>query len=164
MLIYIVEDEADIRELESYALEKNGFEVRSFENGQEFWTAAKSCVPDLILLDVMLPGEDGFAILRRLRSEQAFIGIPVIMISARTAELDRVKGLDFGADDYLHPVLFCQILATLLLVCHFADLLSGDSPQTKIYRKILQCKIHSNFYCGRYSGNLLPINRPAKKR
>ena len=58
----------------------------------------------------------------------------------------------------LHPVLFCQMLIALLLVCHFADLLSGDSPQTKIYRKILQCKIHSNFYCGRYFENLLQIS------
>ncbi len=101
MLIYAVEDEAGIRELECYALEKAGFETCGFEDGRAFWEALETRVPDLILLDVMLPGEDGFAILRRLRSDPAFMPIPVIMISARTAELDRVKGLDFGADDYM---------------------------------------------------------------
>ena len=101
MLIYIVEDEANIRELESYALEKNGFEVQSFENSNGFYDAIKIPTPDLILLDIMLPGDDGLTILGKLRSDPACSRIPIIIISAKSTELDRVKGLDLGADDYM---------------------------------------------------------------
>ena len=101
MLIYIVEDEASIRELESYALEKNGYEVQCFENSHDFYASIKTKTPDLILLDIMLPGDDGLTILGKLRSEPTYSKIPVIIISAKTTELDRVKGLDLGADDYM---------------------------------------------------------------
>ena len=101
VLIYILEDEASIRELESYALEKNGYEVQCFENSNDFYAAIKWQIPDLILLDLMLPGDDGLTILGKLRREPAFSKIAVIIISAKTTELDRVKGLDLGADDYM---------------------------------------------------------------
>ena len=101
MLIYIVEDEERIRELESYALEKNDFEVMSFENSVEFYKALEIRLPDLILLDIMLPGDDGFTILKKLRDNAEHKNIPVIIISAKDTELDRVKGLDLGADDYM---------------------------------------------------------------
>lgn len=101
MLIYIVEDEASIRELESYALEKSGFEVQCFENSNDFYASIKVQAPNLILLDIMLPGDDGLTILARLRSDSSFSKIPIIIISAKTTELDRVKGLDLGADDYM---------------------------------------------------------------
>ncbi len=101
MLIYVVEDEAAIRELESYALEKNGYEVRCFEDANAFYDALRQQTPDLILLDLMLPGDDGLTILGKLRGDPATSGIPVIIISAKTTELDRVKGLDLGADDYM---------------------------------------------------------------
>lgn len=101
MLIYIVEDEERIRELESYALEKNDFEVMSFENPMEFYKAMEIRLPDLILLDIMLPGDDGLTILKKLRDNAEHKNIPVIIISAKDTELDRVKGLDLGADDYM---------------------------------------------------------------
>ena len=101
MLIYIVEDEERIRELESYALEKNDFEVMSFENPVEFYKAMEIRLPDLILLDIMLPGDDGLTILKKLRDNAEHKNIPVIIISAKDTELDRVKGLDLGADDYM---------------------------------------------------------------
>jgi two-component system alkaline phosphatase synthesis response regulator PhoP len=101
MLIYIVEDEERIRELESYALEKNDFEVMSFENSVEFYKALGIRLPDLILLDIMLPGDDGLTILKKLRDNAEHKNIPVIIISAKDTELDRVKGLDLGADDYM---------------------------------------------------------------
>ena len=101
MLIYIVEDEESIRELESYALEKNDFEVMSFENSVEFYKALGIRLPDLILLDIMLPGDDGLTILKKLRDNAEHKNIPVIIISAKDTELDRVKGLDLGADDYM---------------------------------------------------------------
>ena len=101
MLIYIVEDDASIRELERYALEKNGYEVRCFEGSDAFYDAMKQQAADLILLDLMLPGDDGLTILGKLRAESATADIPVIVISAKTTEFDRVKGLDLGADDYM---------------------------------------------------------------
>ena len=101
MLIYIVEDEERIRELESYALEKNDFEVMSFENSVEFYKALEIRLPDLLLLDIMLPGDDGLTILKKLRDNAEHKNIPVIIISAKDTELDRVKGLDLGADDYM---------------------------------------------------------------
>ena len=101
MLVYIVEDEERIRELESYALEKNDFEVMSFENSVEFYKALGIRLPDLILLDIMLPGDDGLTILKKLRDNAEHKNIPVIIISAKDTELDRVKGLDLGADDYM---------------------------------------------------------------
>ncbi|MCR5797127.1 MAG: response regulator transcription factor [Eubacterium sp.] len=101
MLIYIVEDEENIRELETYALIKNGYDVLSFDNSTDFYDAIKKQIPDLILLDVMLPGDDGLTILEKLRSNTAFSRIPIIIVSAKTTELDRVRGLDLGADDYI---------------------------------------------------------------
>lgn len=101
MLIYVLEDEESIRELELYALEKNGFEVQGFENSQSFYKTIEKHVPDLILLDIMLPGDDGLTVLKKIRSDAVFAKIPVIIISAKTTEFDRVKGLDLGADDYI---------------------------------------------------------------
>lgn len=101
MLIYILEDDENIREIESYTLRTNGFEVKDFELPQAFYNALASKKPDLIILDIMLPGEDGLTVLKTLKENAAYAEIPVIIISAKTAELDRVKGLDLGADDYL---------------------------------------------------------------
>lgn len=101
MLIYILEDDENIREIESYTLQTNGFEVKDFELPQAFYNALADKKPDLIILDIMLPGEDGFTVLKTLKSNNAYCEIPVIIISAKTTELDRVKGLDLGAEDYL---------------------------------------------------------------
>ena len=101
MLIYIVEDDDNIRELEAFAMKNNGYDTGCFESSKEFYKAVIKAVPDLILLDIMLPGEDGLAILKKLRDDPVTTKIPVIIISAKTTELDSVKGLDMGADDYL---------------------------------------------------------------
>lgn len=100
-MIYIVEDDPSIRELEQYALAQNEFETAGFPNAALFWKAMVERVPSLIILDVMLPGEDGFSILKKLRSDPLYAHLPVIMVTAKTSELDTVKGLDCGADDYL---------------------------------------------------------------
>lgn len=100
-MIYIVEDDASIRELEQYALQTNQYTVRGFEDGASFWAAVQETVPDLVILDVMLPDEDGYQILGRLRETAATRTVPVIMVTAKTSEIDVVKGLDHGADDYL---------------------------------------------------------------
>ena len=100
-MIYIVEDDASIRELEQYALQTNNFQVQGFEDGSSFWSAVRRSVPELVILDVMLPDEDGYQILGRLREDAATRQVPVIMVTAKTSEIDVVKGLDKGADDYL---------------------------------------------------------------
>ena len=100
-LVYIVEDDASIRELEIYALKNSEFEVKGFENGKSFINALESKVPDIALLDIMLPEEDGLALLTSIRQTPAYSDLPVIMVTAKTSEIDAVKGLDMGADDYI---------------------------------------------------------------
>lgn len=101
MKIYIVEDDPEIRELESYALKSSGYETVEFAEGSSFFDALHREKPDLVLLDVMLPGEDGLSILKRLRSQSDTMRLPVILVTARSTELDTVRGLDLGADDYI---------------------------------------------------------------
>lgn len=100
-MIYYVEDDEGIRELVVYTLQNTGFQAVGFENGQQLFNALQSTKPQLILLDIMLPGDDGMTILRRLRSDIATRKIPVIMITAKGSEYDKVIGLDSGADDYV---------------------------------------------------------------
>ncbi|MCM1286301.1 MAG: response regulator transcription factor [Acetobacter sp.] len=100
-LIYIVEDDTSIRELEIYALKNSNFDVMGFSDGKELAKALENRMADMILLDIMLPGEDGLSILTQLRTSEKFINIPVIMVTAKTSEIDAVKGLDMGADDYI---------------------------------------------------------------
>ena len=100
-MIYIVEDDAEIRELEVYALKSSGFESKSFDSGKNLDEEIKVQVPDLFILDIMLPGEDGLSILKRLRAQENTKNVPIIMLTAKSSELDKVKGLDLGADDYI---------------------------------------------------------------
>lgn len=100
-MIYIVEDDIEVREMETYALKSSGFDVMAFECGKVMDEQVKTKVPDLFILDIMLPGEDGLNILKRLRVQENTKGIPVIMLTAKGTELDKVKGLDLGADDYI---------------------------------------------------------------
>ncbi|MEA5011496.1 MAG: response regulator transcription factor [Angelakisella sp.] len=99
--IYCVEDDESIRELTLYALRSSGFEVQGFERGSEFFAAAKIAKPDLLLLDIMLPDEDGLSILARIRADAELARLPVILLTAKSTEFDKVKGLDSGADDYV---------------------------------------------------------------
>ena len=100
-LIYIVEDDESIREIESIALKNSNYIVSAFENAKEFYKKLDELVPDLILLDVMLPDESGYDIVRKLRKRPATQDIPIIMVTAKTTEMDMIKGLDGGADDYI---------------------------------------------------------------
>ncbi|MBP3488564.1 MAG: response regulator transcription factor [Roseburia sp.] len=99
--IYIVEDDVNIREIERYALKNSGYEVEEFESGAQLFARMKKALPSLLLLDIMLPDEDGLEILSQIRSQKDTAGIPIIMVTAKTSELDKVKGLDLGADDYI---------------------------------------------------------------
>ncbi|MCR5481389.1 MAG: response regulator transcription factor [Clostridia bacterium] len=100
-MIYCVEDDSAIRDLMVYTLKASGFDAQGFESDAGFWAAMKRKAPELVILDVMLPGEDGLTILKKLRSSPVTADIPVIMATARDSEYDKVIGLDSGADDYL---------------------------------------------------------------
>ena len=100
-MIYCVEDDKSIREIEMYTLQSTGFETKGFEDGHSFFEELKEKKPDLILLDVMLPDEDGISILTKLKKNPDTNDIPVIISSAKGEEYDKIKGLDTGADDYL---------------------------------------------------------------
>lgn len=100
-MIYLVEDDNSIRDLVVYTLGTTGFEAQGFERPSQFWSAMDSLLPDLILLDIMLPEEDGLSILKKLRAASSTARIPVIMLTAKSTEYDKVVGLDSGADDYI---------------------------------------------------------------
>ena len=100
-LIYIVEDDKSIQEIESFALTNVGYRVEGFETAKDFYKALETEIPDLILLDIMLPDEDGLSIVKKLRSDKETVLVPIIMVTAKTTEIDKVKGLDIGADDYM---------------------------------------------------------------
>lgn len=111
-MIYILEDDDSIRKLVTYALESQGMKTAGFAAPSAFWTAMKTQKPTLLLLDIMLPEEDGLQILKKLRSDPGTARIPVIMLTAKGAEYDRVEGLDAGADDYVtKPFGMMELLA-----------------------------------------------------
>ena len=99
--IYIVEDDVNIREIEAFSLKNSGYTVEEFGSAKEFWSRIYEKVPDLIVLDVMLPDEDGLEIVAKLRRRPETKKLPIIMVTAKSTEIDKVKGLDVGADDYL---------------------------------------------------------------
>ena len=99
--IYVVEDDQNIREIETFALKNVGYDVEDFDCAKTFYERRRHRSPDLILLDIMLPDEDGLSILQNLRSRTETRKVPIIMVTAKTTEIDKVKGLDMGADDYM---------------------------------------------------------------
>ena len=123
-MIYIVEDDANIRELESYALQSSGFSTACFENSESFFDACSAGLPELVLLDIMLPNEDGLSILKKMRSHPDLKQVPVIMVTAKTSELDKVKGLDSGADDYM-----TKPFGVMELISRVKALLRRAAPQ-----------------------------------
>ena len=100
-MIWCVEDDASIRDIEVYALTSTGFEAKGFEDGDSFWKALQSEKPELVVLDVMLPGVDGVTLLKRMKASEELQDIPVIMATAKGSEYDKIQSLDLGADDYL---------------------------------------------------------------
>lgn len=100
-LIYIVEDDMNIQEIEMFALRNTGYVTEGFANAKSFFSRIAEKIPDLILLDIMLPDQDGLEIVRKLRERPETVRVPIILVTAKTTELDKVKGLDIGADDYL---------------------------------------------------------------
>ncbi len=121
-MIYLLEDDDSIRKLVLYALENQGMSALGFAEPGEFWQAMQERTPELLLLDIMLPGEDGISILRRLREHERSKTLPVIMLTAKNAEYDRVLGLDTGADDYItKPFGMMELLARIRAVLRRAQ-------------------------------------------
>lgn len=116
-MIYIVEDDSGIRKLLMVALSGNGYETKGFSSGEELFEAIALEMPDLVLLDIMLPGKDGIEILSQLRSERTTSSIPVIMVTAKDSEYDKVLGFDSGADDYIaKPFSMLELLGRVKAV------------------------------------------------
>ena len=135
-MIYIVEDDSAIRELEQYALQSNGYEAVGFESSEPFWQAVHTTPPELVILDVMLPGEDGFSILKKLRAAPSLRRLPIIMITAKSSELDTVRGLDCGADDYItKPFGIMEFLSRVRAALRRAE--PEARPNVYSFREIL---------------------------
>ena len=135
-LIYIVEDDTAIKELESYALINSEFSVEGFERGKELFDALTIKIPAMILLDIMLPDEDGIHILKKIRSTMAYRDIPVIMVTAKTTEIDAVKGLDMGADDYItKPFGVMELVSRVKAVLRRTQ--KAEHQQILIYKNIV---------------------------
>lgn len=119
-MIYLVEDETNIRELVIYTLQNTGFSAIGFSCAEDFWQAAESFTPELVLLDIMLPGtEDGLTILKKLRSDPKTEHLPVIMLTAKGTEYDKVLGFDCGADDYISkPFGMMELVARIKRLLH----------------------------------------------
>lgn len=134
-LIYCVEDDAGIRELVMYALKGQKYEVKGFDRAEKFYEEIQKEKPDLVLLDIMLPGEDGLKVLKRIRNSNGFEKTPVIMMTAKTSEYDIVKGLDSGADDYI-----TKPFGIMELLSRVRSLLRRSNYSTKKDEKILTYK------------------------
>ncbi|MFA7462789.1 MAG: response regulator transcription factor [Anaerovoracaceae bacterium] len=121
-MIYILEDDSAIRELIVYTLEHQSLTGRGFEKPSDFWQAVSEELPQLILLDIMLPQEDGLSVLKRLRSNASTAGIPVILLTAKSSEYDKVTGLDMGADDYVaKPFGMMELLSRIRALLRRTD-------------------------------------------
>jgi two-component system alkaline phosphatase synthesis response regulator PhoP len=128
-LIYLVEDDENIRELVSYALKNSGFDVLGFDRAGPFFTQLEKKSPQLIILDIMLPGQDGLAILQKCKSAAKTQTIPIIMLTAKSTEYDVIKGLDMGADDYIK-----KPFAVLELISRVKAVLRRSGPNEKSIR------------------------------
>ena len=131
-LIYAVEDDKNILEIEMFALKNSGYQVEGFECAHDFYKKLEEKQPDLVLLDIMLPDEDGLEIVAKLRRRPETKKLPVIMVTAKSTEIDKVKGLDVGADDYLtKPIGTSELLARIRTALRHSNRLNTDSPLYK---------------------------------
>ncbi len=148
-LIFCVEDDSGIRELINCALSSGGYESRGFGNGMRLFEEMESTLPDLILLDVMLPGIDGITLLKRLKSSPVYADIPVIMLTARSSEIDKVTGLEAGADDYISkPFGIMELLSRIKAVLRRvkkspgagSSLLTVDNLAIDLQKRTVHCR------------------------
>lgn len=137
--IFIIEDDEDIREIVIYALRSAGFEAKGFEKSEDFFDEMEKYrqYPALVLLDIMLPGNDGLSVLKRLRNTSQTKGLPIIMLTAKSSEFDKVKGLDMGADDYIQkPFGVMELISRVKAVLRRSEASPAKSEQLE-YGNIL---------------------------
>lgn len=147
-LVYILEDDTGVRELEAYALKGNGYDVQGFSEPRQFFDALKKELPDLVVIDVMLPGEDGLSITKKLRASSAYRHLPIVMVTAKDSEIDAIKGLDSGADDYItKPFSVMIFLSRIRALLRRTS--ERDERKTYSYASIvLDDKKHKVYSCG----------------
>ena len=134
-MIYLVEDDANIRELVVYTLQNTGLESKGFHSGPAFWQAMKAQAPDMIILDIMLPCEDGLSILKKLRNTASTSRLPVMILTAKGSEYDKILGLDMGADDYLpKPFGIMELIARVRSLLRRAGYDSGANADKEEYK------------------------------
>lgn len=136
-LIYCVEDDSGIRELVMYALKGQNYKVKGFDRAEKFYEEIKKETPDLIILDIMLPGEDGLKVLKKIRNSTTYSKTPIIMMTAKTSEYDIVKGLDFGADDYVtKPFGIMELLSRVRSLLRRSSYTLKKDEDVLIYKNI----------------------------
>lgn len=154
-MIYCVEDERNIRELLVYTLETTGFSARGISDGKELFGELKKESPELILLDIMLPGEDGYTILEKLKSDFSTRDIPVIMVTAKETEFDKVRGLEGGADDYItKPFGMMEFVARVKAVLRRSQKQNDDKEV-----KCGELRIHSGKHEVKLNGEKIELTR-----
>lgn len=128
-LIYILEDDKNIQEIEAYAVKGNGYDVCTFDDAKSFFRGMQERKPDLLLLDIMLPGEDGLSVLKRLRLDNETKELPIILVTAKASEIDTVKGLDLGADDYItKPFGVLELMSRIKAILRRIRPTGDDAP------------------------------------
>ena len=131
-VIYVVEDDTNIQEIESIALKNSGHKVYTFDNAAQFYKKIKEKVPDLAILDVMLPDEDGYEIVKKIRQNPITRKVPVIMVTAKTSEIDMIRGLDIGADDYIRkPFSIIEFITLNLILINIVKKGKHDNHRNK---------------------------------
>jgi len=157
-MIWCVEDDTGIREIEIYALKSAGFETRGFEDGLSFWEALKKEKPDLVILDIMLPGMDGVELLTKMKETAEYSNIPVIMATAKGQEYDRIHGLDIGADDYIvKPFSPSEVMARVRAVLRRIQKNNSDSSDNIL--SINSLIVNIDEYTLSISGNKVPLTK-----
>ncbi len=130
-MIYLLEDDVNIQKFVIYALENTGFQAKGFEMPSQFYEALKRKLPELIILDVMLPQEDGISVLKKLRRDPATSRLPIIMLTAKSSEYDKIMGLDSGADDYVaKPFSVMELIARIKALLRRTDTETGEQVYT----------------------------------
>ena len=161
-MIWCVEDDASIRDIEVYALQSTGFEAKGFEDGTSFWEALRTGRPELVVLDVMLPGIDGMELLRRMRADAALSDIPVVMATAKGAEYDKIRGLDLGADYYLvKPFGVMELVSCVKAVLRRCQTTTAAAESTEGVIEFDNLRLDMNSYELRVKGKV--VEAPPKE-
>ena len=159
-MIYYVEDEENIRELVVYTLNHSGLESKGFTNYKDFFDSCQKEKPELILLDIMLPEVDGIEILKKLKSENQFSSIPVIMVTAKTGEYNTIRGLDLGADDYVaKPFSMLELVSRIKALLRRSKISNAEnqSKNEKVFIQIDDLTIDENKYEAKYKNQILDL-------